>query len=102
MTLRAATGPFVGFAFLLALGSNCPVHSRDGGEAFVWPGHGVPADRAVWNPVVAVNGRRQYWMSRASIPGGIAFENFELRLPFEEGQKLWFGITLQEKEKETD
>ncbi len=44
------------------------------------------------NPVVAVNGRRRYWMSEAPIPGGTAFENFELRMPFEEGQRLWFGI----------
>ncbi len=42
---------------------------------------------------VAVNGRYTYWRSRQSIPGGIAFENFELRERFHEGQRFVFGIT---------
>lgn len=45
------------------------------------------------NPVVAVNARRTYWMSQSPIPGGAAFENFELRMPFKPGRRLWFGIT---------
>jgi hypothetical protein len=49
------------------------------------------ADKAA-NPMVAVNGRRSYWMSDAPIPGGTAFENFELRMPFKQGQRLWFGV----------
>jgi hypothetical protein len=42
---------------------------------------------------VAVNGRYTYWLSRQPIPGGIAFENFELRERFYEGQRFVFGIT---------
>jgi hypothetical protein len=41
----------------------------------------------------AVNGRYTYWLSRQPIPGGIAFENFELREKFNEGQRVIFGIT---------
>jgi hypothetical protein len=40
----------------------------------------------------AVNGRFTYWMSKQPIPGGIAFENFELREPFRAGQSFVFGI----------
>jgi hypothetical protein len=40
-----------------------------------------------------VNGRYVYWMSRQPIPGGIAFENFELREHFYPGQQFTFGIT---------
>lgn len=42
--------------------------------------------------VVRVNGRRTYWASRAAIPGGVAYENFELEAPFEPGQEFCFGI----------
>ncbi len=42
---------------------------------------------------VAVNGRFMYWMSRRPIPGGIAFENFEMRERFHAGQRFVFGIT---------
>jgi hypothetical protein len=42
---------------------------------------------------VAVNGRYTYWLSRQPIPGGIAFENFEMRERFNEGQRFVFGIT---------
>jgi hypothetical protein len=41
----------------------------------------------------AVNARYTYWQSSQPIPGGIAFENFELREPFQEGQRVIFGIT---------
>lgn len=40
-----------------------------------------------------VNGRYTYWQSSRPIPGGVAFENFELRERFYEGQKFVFGIT---------
>lgn len=40
-----------------------------------------------------VNGRYMYWRSRQQVPGGIAFENFELRQRFREGQTFVFGIT---------
>ncbi len=42
---------------------------------------------------VAVNGRYTYWQTQRPIPGGIAFENFELRERFYEGQSFIFGIT---------
>jgi hypothetical protein len=40
-----------------------------------------------------VNGRHTYWRSARPLPGGIAFENFELRERFYDGQKSVFGIT---------
>jgi hypothetical protein len=40
-----------------------------------------------------VNGRYKYWQSSRPIPGGAAFENFELRERFYDGQKFVFGIT---------
>ena len=40
-----------------------------------------------------VNGRYTYWASKSPIPGGIAFENFELTEPFTSGQSYVFGIT---------
>ena len=42
---------------------------------------------------VAVNGRFTYWMSQHPIPGGVAFENFEMRERFYAGQRFVFGIT---------
>jgi len=39
-----------------------------------------------------VNGRRVYWRSHHPLPGGTAFENFELRERFREGQETWFGF----------
>jgi len=39
-----------------------------------------------------VNARTQYWASQSPIPGGIAFENFELVEPFESGATFWFGV----------
>lgn len=42
---------------------------------------------------VAVNARYEYWRSDQPIPGGVAFENFEMRAPFREGQQFIFGIT---------
>ena len=43
--------------------------------------------------VVRVNGRQTYWASTAPIPGGVAYENFELEVPFAPGQEFWFGVT---------
>lgn len=40
-----------------------------------------------------VNARHTYWQSAQPIPGGIAFENFELRERFYDGQCFVFGIT---------
>ena len=41
---------------------------------------------------VLVNGRWAYWMSTSGIPGGVAYENFEVLEPFREGQRLTFWI----------
>ncbi|HEV2471597.1 MAG TPA: hypothetical protein VGS41_02960 [Chthonomonadales bacterium] len=42
---------------------------------------------------VRVNGRLRYWATHNVIPGGIAFENFELVQPFYEGQSFDFGLS---------
>jgi hypothetical protein len=47
-----------------------------------------------------VNGRRVYWAGEVPIPGGIAYENFELREDFRSGQEVWFGYTTQSPAKE--
>lgn len=39
-----------------------------------------------------VNGRTLFWGTQSLIPGGIAFENFELVEPFREGAEFWFGV----------
>lgn len=41
----------------------------------------------------AVNGRFKYWGSKAPIPKGISFENFELQQPFKQGAKYVFGVS---------
>ena len=43
-----------------------------------------------------VNGRYTYWASQSPIPGGVAYENFEINEPFYQGQRLIFGISPQE------
>ena len=40
-----------------------------------------------------VNARFTYWMSALPLPGGIAFENFELQEDFRDGQTFIFGVT---------
>lgn len=45
-----------------------------------------------------VNGRRVYWASHNPIPGGLAYENFDLLEPFSEGQVFVFGVTRQTPE----
>ncbi len=46
-----------------------------------------------------VNGRYTYWASENPIPGGIAFENFEMTEPYEPGQSYIFGISPQSPEE---
>jgi hypothetical protein len=48
---------------------------------------------------VVVNGRYTYWLSTRPIPGGVAFENFEWRERFRDGQKSVFGITRRSPEE---
>jgi len=43
---------------------------------------------AVW-----LNARYTYWGNLTPIPGGVAFENCELRAPWKDGQTWIFGIT---------
>lgn len=42
---------------------------------------------------VVVNARSTYWGNHRPIPGGVAFENFEMQEKFYDGQKFIFGIT---------
>ncbi|MBU6400227.1 MAG: hypothetical protein KGS61_07895 [Verrucomicrobia bacterium] len=53
----------------------------------------VPAGSVQNDLAAVVNGRFTYWQSRQPVPGGIAFENFEMRQRFRDGQQLIFGIT---------
>jgi hypothetical protein len=53
-------------------------------------------------PRAAVNGRETYWMSQARIPGGMAFENFELGMPFKPGRRLWFGVRPDNDREHSD
>jgi len=62
-----------------------------------WRYHGAYATqywRAPLQPglVARVNARATYWGAEAPIPGGLAFENFELEAPFKPGQEFWFGV----------
>jgi hypothetical protein len=45
---------------------------------------------------VKVNGRRVYWQSTDPIPGGAAFENFEVRQRYVPDQVFVFGLTPTE------
>ena len=42
---------------------------------------------------VLVNRRFTYWAGKSPIPGGISYENFELKAPFINGSKCIFGMT---------
>lgn len=42
---------------------------------------------------VKVNGRHVYWSSTIPIPGGLSFENFEVRQRYVPGQRFVFGLT---------
>jgi hypothetical protein len=55
----------------------------------------VGQDEVVPSLKVAVNGRFTYWGSRRPIPAGVAYENFEMRRPFHDGQRFSFGITTK-------
>ena len=55
------------------------------------PAHSIEPDLRI-----RVNGRRVYWASHDAIPGGAAFENFEVRERYRPGQSLIFGLTPRE------
>lgn len=46
-----------------------------------------------------VNGRYVYWASTTPIPGGVSFENFELKEPFRNGIRFVYGVTPLAPEK---
>ena len=46
--------------------------------------------------VAVVNARKMYWRRDTGVPGGMAFENFELNAPFHEGQTFIFGLKMPE------
>src|SRR5699024_9653761 len=58
---------------------------------------------------VRVNGRFKYWSGGSKnpsdyieIPGGTAFENFEMREKYTPGEKFYFGITRKSPEEIID
>ena len=62
------------------------------------------AEAADYDPSlqVRVNGRAKYWGGESTdrskyidVPGGPAFENFEMRENYKPGQKFYFGLTQQ-------
>ena len=53
----------------------------------------VPGSANHSGVTVIVNARHTYYGSRKEIPHGNAFENFEMRQRFRDGQQLIFGIT---------
>ena len=53
----------------------------------------VPARHIQPDLRVKVNGRRVYWASKVMIPGGLSFENFEVRQRYVPGQAFVFGLT---------
>ena len=48
---------------------------------------------------VWANARYTYWASRSPIPGGIAFENFEIVSPFRQGEEFLFGVETKQATK---
>ena len=72
-----------------------------------WPFHGKVSTQ-YWRKYpgtaqkdlrVKVNGRASYYGGHAPIPGGVAFENFELIEGFKAGVESWFGISLKTPEE---
>ena len=56
----------------------------------------VPAKDLQPDLRVRVNGRNYYWISQTAVPGGAAFENFEMRQRYVPGQVFIVGITRKE------
>lgn len=52
-------------------------------------------DTVRWPVKVRVNGRATYYGSHGPLPGGIAYENFEIIEKYEPGVESVFGVTLQ-------
>jgi len=66
-----------------------PKHWRYEGRpgTHYWHGPDVPGIK------VRANSRLTYWGGGGPIPGGLAYENFELEAPFVDGQEFWFGVS---------
>ena len=70
-----------------------------------WDYKGIPATQYWYCPVpderlyTVVNGRYTYWAIFKKLPGGIAFENFELVEPFRQGAVYYFGISPDKPSK---
>lgn len=56
-------------------------------------------DEVTASTFARVNGRYVYWRSKNPVPGGIAFENFEIERHFRTGEQSVFGATTQTVEK---
>jgi hypothetical protein len=54
------------------------------------PAHDIQPDLRV-----RINGRRVYWASHDVVPGGIAYENFDVRQRYVPGQSFLFGVTAK-------
>lgn len=48
---------------------------------------------------IRVNGRAIYYGTQTHIPGGVAYENFEMIEPFVPGSEVSFGVTLKTPEQ---
>ena len=78
--------------------------SYQAGTPLAWRYHGSPATqywraKACEQLAVRVNGRRAYWGTTAEIPGGVAYENFELVAPFCASQAFTFGVAPNRPEE---
>lgn len=66
-----------------------------GGKAATQYWRKYPSSSKTTGVRVRVNGRAMYYGTNTLIPGGVAFENFELIEAFKPGNELWFGVTLR-------
>ncbi len=84
------------------------IHPLFGTDAWYWGAKPITQYWEVPNPDpnlnLRVNGRFMYWNSKWAIPnglevpGGITYENFEMREPFHEGQEFVFGVSTKKPE----
>lgn len=70
-----------------------------------WKYKGKTATQYWYAPVphpelqIVVNGRYTYWAIFKKLPGGIAFENYELVEPFRQGTIYYFGVSPEKPGK---
>ena len=95
--LRTVNGDFLA---AITTDELAPASVRPFGNSPAWYYGGKPVTQYWRKPggtnhslSVVVNGRYTYWMSHKPIPGGVAYENFELQEKFQNGQEFTFGIT---------